>query len=64
MGLLFLKEDKSMGNVIMRAEQIDYQDINVKVALDACTPAAIEELEGRIEDIEDWIESVAPTGGE
>lgn len=53
-----------MGNVIMRAEQIDYQDINVKVALDACTPAAIEELEGRIEDIEDWIESVAPTGGE
>lgn len=53
-----------MGNVIMRAEQIAYLDTNVKVALDACTPAGIEELEGRIEDIEDWIESVAPTGGE
>lgn len=53
-----------MGNVIMRAEQIDYEDINVKVALDACSPAGVETLEGRIEDIEDWIESVAPSGGE
>lgn len=53
-----------MGNVIMRAEQIDYENINVKVALDVCMPASIDELKGRIEDIEDWIESVAPTGGE
>lgn len=53
-----------MGNVIMRAEQIDYEDINVKVALDACSPAGVEALEGRIKDIEDWIESVAPSGGE
>lgn len=52
-----------MGNVIMRAEMIDYKDTNVKVALDACTPAGIEELDDRITAIETWIEEVAPTNG-
>jgi len=55
-----------MGNVIMKADMIEYQDINVKIALDACTPAGVDALDERIDAIEDWIAEVSPTtnGGE
>ena len=55
-----------MGNVIMKADMIEYQDMNVKIALDACTPAGIDELDARLDAIEAWIEEVSPTtnGGE
>lgn len=66
MGCLYVYKEVNMGNVIMKADMIEYQDINVKIALDACTPAGVDALDDRITAIETWIEEVSPTtnGGE